>query len=61
MSTSIASVASHASVQTPPPVQQPAARPDRDGDEAAETAASKAKEAAKPVNPNLGSKLNIST
>ena len=59
---SITSVASATTVHAPSQIQQAPrlARADRDGDEATESAASKAKEAAKPVNPNLGKSLNVS-
>ena len=61
MSISLVSAAS--AVQSYQPLQQLQAAgrdPDHDGDnEATETAAAKAQEAAKSVNPNLGNTINI--
>ena len=61
---SISSVAAASTVQSYQPLQQAQAASvdtDHDGDnDATESAVAKAKEAAKPVNPNLGNAVNIS-
>jgi len=65
----VGAVSVNASVQSPPPLQQApavtaATAKDKDGDEATETAAEKAREAASggnplPVDTNRGRNLNI--